>query len=418
MDDGAPFGTSVCQYVNDFDYRWYYQVKSLSGAWGGWVEMNRNPTHHNISVVLSPISAGPRYQWLVMNSCRLATGLDGSANEKQIVDQIFINLPDVRAADGHVITSTDWNSLGNKLTYGDSLSRFTLSDPVRRILFDKTGLCQEMYHFFQQLCDVQGVDVCRRFYSLRKDAGTLSDETKWAAIAINNKGLNRAEWPSSSCVFGSFWDVESGKYPWPRFFGDTSWTDDVDYHHNKRYVFSAPDGHCVNFLSFGGHNYLYDASFGPYAAAGIKADVYGSSIPVPGTPTIGSANDDFRTKYFNQSVSHLAGILWYRHAGSTTTTGPVSSSATEIPVASTVNGRVPDGYIHLGSELIQYYGKTSTSFISCNRGMGGTPAAVHSVDSTVDFVCNGTWNPYSDLWNLSVPTGEVESTGLNLDWME
>jgi len=63
--------------------------------------------------------------------------------------------------------------------------------------------------------------------------------------------------------------------------------------------------------------------------------------------------------------------------GVTTLTANISNSATTVPVVSTANFISPGSFI-IGSEVITYTGKTSTSFTGCTRGQYGSSAAAHS----------------------------------------
>jgi len=144
MDDGSPLRESIYQYVNNFDYTWFYKVEKLAGGWGKEIKMKRNPTHHNISITRNTIS-GPPFQWIVMNLCKLASGLGQNANDKQIVDRIYTDFPDIRASDDLIITNDDWKDM-NKLKYGIFGSWTT-----ETILKRKGGMCDGWNDFFPDL---------------------------------------------------------------------------------------------------------------------------------------------------------------------------------------------------------------------------------------------------------------------------
>ena len=55
----------------------------------------------------------------------------------------------------------------------------------------------------------------------------------------------------------------------------------------------------------------------------------------------------------------------------------ITSEATTIAVTST-DGFEDSGFLLLGDELIQYTGKTSTSFTGLTRGVGGTSKVAHA----------------------------------------
>ena len=62
--------------------------------------------------------------------------------------------------------------------------------------------------------------------------------------------------------------------------------------------------------------------------------------------------------------------------GVTTLTANISNSATTVPVVSTTGFQTTGSFI-IGSEVITYTGKTSTSFTGCTRGQYGSSAASH-----------------------------------------
>lgn len=62
--------------------------------------------------------------------------------------------------------------------------------------------------------------------------------------------------------------------------------------------------------------------------------------------------------------------------GVTTLTADISNADTTIPVVSTANFQTA-GTILIGSELISYTGKTSTTFTGCTRGQYGSSSAAH-----------------------------------------
>lgn len=62
--------------------------------------------------------------------------------------------------------------------------------------------------------------------------------------------------------------------------------------------------------------------------------------------------------------------------GVTTLTAGINNSVTTIPVADTTNF-LNAGAVLIGSEIIEYTGKTPTSFTGCTRGRFGSSAAAH-----------------------------------------
>lgn len=71
----------------------------------------------------------------------------------------------------------------------------------------------------------------------------------------------------------------------------------------------------------------------------------------------------------------------------TTLSAPIDAVQTTIAVASTT-GFLPYGFVQIDSELIQYYGLTSTTLVGVLRGVGATTAATHSASTPVTH-CSG-----------------------------
>jgi len=402
MNSGSPLRQSVHQYVNNFDYTWYYRVETLAGPgnWGEWIEMKRNPSHHNISITRDTVS-GTLYQWVMMNSCKLASGLTSSATEKQLLDQIYKNLPELRASEDFVITSEDWETANMLKYYGPTWS-------TEGILDIKAGMCDGWNDFFCDLASAQNISVDRRCYSLQNDAGD-SPEIKWYSVLIDNAGLNRSEvgYPTLD-----FKDVKAGKYPLPLYLGEHNLFDDIIYQDDiRRYKFDSPsDGHCINFYVSGGHNYLYDASFGPYTDAGIVEDVYPS---VPLGMKSGAENNTFRSKYFNSAVPRVYGKIWFRYASDTQLDGDIDNDDTAIKVDSTSDAD-PIGTIRIEDEVIKYTGKTADTFTGCSRGEYGTTATPHTDKCAVKLIKTEAGNTLPN--NFCPVTSEIEEAGLNLNW--
>lgn len=71
--------------------------------------------------------------------------------------------------------------------------------------------------------------------------------------------------------------------------------------------------------------------------------------------------------------------------GSTTLNGGIDDAVTTITVNST-SGFLEDGNVLIGTELIHYTGKTSTTFTGCTRGYNETSAASHLTAAAVTAV--------------------------------
>jgi len=66
----------------------------------------------------------------------------------------------------------------------------------------------------------------------------------------------------------------------------------------------------------------------------------------------------------------------------TSLNGAITATDTSITVATTASF-LSSGYIQIGSELIEYTGKTDTKFTGCVRGTRGTTAAAHADEAVV-----------------------------------
>ena len=85
--------------------------------------------------------------------------------------------------------------------------------------------------------------------------------------------------------------------------------------------------------------------------------------------------------------------IWGGISGSAATTAVndgsgMTASATSVTVDSSANFEAT-GYLLIDSEIIQYTGKTSTTFTGLTRGLFGTTAATHADDATVTEASGG-----------------------------
>jgi hypothetical protein len=256
--------------VNNISWNW--KCKDVNGS--GSEEVSMGFTSHEIYTTNAEPSNPPIYKKPMKWTCEWATGL---SDEKDICDAIISNL---------------WRS---GLHYGRR------GWTVDQILDNGGGMCGGWYKMFQHMCDAQGVFVHAIFYQLKNDAAP-PPEVKWAGIDILDPGLNNLEPTDTHNV----WWVDN-VYPKPRYFGDTSGADDVEYVSNKkvyRFFAGVGDGHCVNFLEYGGQIYLYDPSFGH----GPFSNTFTS---IPSGDKTGEDLSDFREHYFNTAVDHLYGYIEY-----------------------------------------------------------------------------------------------------------
>jgi len=181
---------------------------------------------------------------------------------------------------------------------------------------DGGGMCDGWNDFFDHLLAAQGFESERYFYGLSPNAG-ISPELKWASIVIKSPGINLTQ-PAFPTLYN--YRCVDFVYPVPRFYGNTSPSDDVEYFTSQQwYKFSSPsamDGHCINFLEHGGVIYLYDATFrntlGPYPFAGTFA-----SLPPSGQFMQGSALASFKSLYYNMAIDYHEGNVYYDNGAST-----------------------------------------------------------------------------------------------------
>lgn len=151
------------------------------------------------------------------------------------------------------------------------------------------------------------------------------------------------------------------------------------------------------------------ASF-DFVGAGVTATAIGNAITVsiPGTATSGITTYDEGNLLTNNTQSYdfvgegvtatavgnavtvdVGPGIAYLYSGSfifdtsTTLTAGINSNTTApIPVASTT-GFYDSGYIRIGTELIQYTGKTATTFTGITRGVAGSGGSTHGSGSGV-----------------------------------
>lgn len=89
--------------------------------------------------------------------------------------------------------------------------------------------------------------------------------------------------------------------------------------------------------------------------------------------------------------------IWGGKSGSAVTTAVndgsnMSASATSVTVDSAASF-TSTGYLLIGTEIIEYTGKTSTTFTGLTRGLFGTTAAIHNDDATVTEALGGWGMP-------------------------
>ena len=87
----------------------------------------------------------------------------------------------------------------------------------------------------------------------------------------------------------------------------------------------------------------------------------------------------------------LTNIPTFEFGYTTALNGSHNNSTTTITVDATASFP-SSGTILIGSELITYTGKTSTTFTGATRGTGGTAAATHSDDAVVTSTAESVWS--------------------------
>jgi len=242
----------------------------------------------------APIAKGRVFKELVEWSCRFAAGLD---DDKAIADALITNLHETGLHYGR----RGWSTFD--------------------ILKNKGGMCGGWCMFFRDYCATQGVVLVPWFFTLEKNSSE-GGQMKWEGIDIHAGGLNNPE-PTFKVPAYLIDEV----YPNPRYFGRTSPDDDVTYFPSRAmYQFqTVVDGHCVNFLNYGGKQFMYDPSFGTGPFGGF----FEGDIPEQ-TPMTGASLDTFRQVYFDRGVDHLNGRIAFVDADGATAAGDLDPKTTLV----------------------------------------------------------------------------------------
>jgi hypothetical protein len=198
-------------------------------------------------------------------------------DEKQICDAIISNLP------------------RSGLRYG------VPGWEVRDILVNGGGMCGGFYKVFQHMAHCHGVFVFRRAFLVdwRTFAGETPEQVQWSALVCRKGGLNEAS-PTEQA--SEFHDDDT-------IFPQADPAFNAHSVVERRYRFwGAPgvvrDGHCINFLEYGGALYLYDPSF---AAGPFQID-----MPLPPNDSSilgGAAMANFKSVYLDTAFDHMLGSL-------------------------------------------------------------------------------------------------------------
>jgi len=251
----------------NISWQWFYKIGSDS-------ENNSGNTQHTIYVLNKQPLTSPVYEPLADWTAQWCEGLPD--DEKILADAILT---------GFVATKV--------IKYGGP------GWDTAEILCTGDGMCGGMKEVFFDACGTQGVHMARSCYILR-DADP-SVEEKWDSMLILAPGLGRTEPTFDAQAIREVDEV----YPCPLYLGDSSPSDDSNVASRRVYEFFAPnDGHCINFLKYGGILYLYDLSFG----TGPWPDTFAS---LPHGSTSGLELYDFRVSYMNGALDYMRGKVYY-----------------------------------------------------------------------------------------------------------
>ena len=102
---------------------------------------------------------------------------------------------------------------------------------------------------------------------------------------------------------------------------------------------------------------------------------------------------------------------WYQDGVSTLTAALTNTSTTPIQVVST-NGFLPSGALLIGTEVIKYTAKTSTTFTGITRGTYGSTQASHSIG---DYVSEAQAVPSATTALPIALTSTDSSNGVSID---
>ena len=130
--------------------------------------------------------------------------------------------------------------------------------------------------------------------------------------------------------------------------------------------------------------------------SGSTVTANGSDSGNGGSSTVGAYQINVGLDDNSYGTGWGAGI-WGGISGSAATTAVndgsgMTASATSVTVDSSANFETT-GYLLIDSEIIQYTGKTSTTFTGLLRGLFGTTAATHADDATVTEALGGWGMP-------------------------
>ena len=130
--------------------------------------------------------------------------------------------------------------------------------------------------------------------------------------------------------------------------------------------------------------------------SGSTVTANGSDSGSGGSSTVGAYQINVGLDDNSYGTGWGAGIFGGKSGAAVTTAvndgSNMSASATSVTVDS-ASSFTSTGYLLIGTEIIEYTGKTSTTFTGLTRGLFGTTAAIHNDDATVTEALGGWGMP-------------------------
>lgn len=252
-------------YISDKSSYWDDFQKTSHTIYTTWQAFTPDPGKNLFDWVYLPL-----IQW----TCAWAAGAD---NEKAICDAIIKNL------------------YRSGLKYGPG------GATIRDLLLAGQAMCGTWSLMFQYMAYCQGVTVHRRCFLVDWRDVTPAPSVQWNAIVCTAPGLNQTTVPPPNGPM-VYHDNDTA-FP-------ISSTVAIQNRIATRWRFwGTPggflDGHCIDFLVFGGALYLYDPSFGtgPFNLGGMPLPPDNFSI------LGGNQLAIFKANYLNTAVPYMMGSL-------------------------------------------------------------------------------------------------------------
>ena len=168
----------------------------------------------------------------------------------------------------------------------------------------------------------------------------------------------------------------------------------ADFETNTFQVISVPNANTFTVTMP-----VAEAGTGVTAGGTITTDPYETVGPIGSTFGYG-----YGTGYYGGTIP--TSVI-------TSLNGAISNTTTTITVVSTTGFPTPppNGRIDIGTELISYTGKTSTTFTGCTRGIDGSTAASHLNAATVTNATD--WTDWGEQSNTNAVTLDAGSWSLD-----